>query len=34
MEDLSEEEINEFREIFNLVDKDGGGRYACYICMT
>lgn len=25
MEDLSEEEINEFREIFNLVDKDGGG---------
>jgi len=25
MEQLSEEEINEFREIFNLVDKDGGG---------
>lgn len=25
MDQLSEEEINEFREIFNLVDKDGGG---------
>jgi len=25
MEGLTEEEINEFREIFNLVDKDGGG---------
>lgn len=25
MDKLSEEEINEFREIFNLVDKDGGG---------
>ena len=25
MENLSEEEIAEFREIFSLVDKDGGG---------
>ena len=25
MELLTEEEISEFREIFNLVDKDGGG---------
>ena len=25
MDQLSPEEINEFREIFNLVDKDGGG---------
>lgn len=25
MERLSESEIAEFREIFNLVDKDGGG---------
>ena len=25
MESLSEDELNEFREIFNLVDKDGGG---------
>jgi calmodulin len=25
MDKLSEEEIAEFREIFNLVDKDGGG---------
>ena len=25
MDQLSEEEIAEFREIFNLVDKDGGG---------
>ena len=25
MEHLSEEEISEFREIFNLVDRDGGG---------
>ncbi|CAK9010991.1 Calmodulin (CaM) [Durusdinium trenchii] len=24
-EDLSEEELNEFKEIFNLVDRDGGG---------
>lgn len=25
MDKLSAEEISEFREIFNLVDKDGGG---------
>ena len=25
MDHLSEEEIQEFREIFNLVDRDGGG---------
>ena len=25
MENLSEEEISEFREIFSLVDRDGGG---------
>lgn len=25
MDQLTEDEINEFREIFNLVDKDGGG---------
>ena len=25
MDRLSAEEISEFREIFNLVDKDGGG---------
>ena len=25
MDRLSQEEIAEFREIFNLVDKDGGG---------
>ena len=25
MENLTEEEISEFREIFSLVDKDGGG---------